>query len=85
MGDVLTHQSEEDRPTYEAPRVMRMGDSRPGTGATCTIPGSGDGFCGTGSSANACTLTDYGAGDCSPGSVAVCLRLVKWCRIACQP
>lgn len=60
MTDALDNQPRTDRPAYEPPRVMRLGDSRPGTGV-CDANGSGDAVC------NAC---GFSAADC--GSNGCC-------------
>ena len=44
MTDNPKKQADDDRPTYEAPRAMRMVDMHPGKG-DCEGPGSADYAC----------------------------------------
>ena len=56
MTDERKNQPRTDRPAYEPPRVMRMGDPRFGTGDACDASGSSADPC------NACGYTAFGCG-----------------------
>lgn len=59
--ELKNQQSQDDRPGYEPPRALRLGDVHTGTGPpVCTAPGSGD--------ALSCTDGPGAGGSCGDGS-----------------